>query len=225
MEALMALTTKDILIEKIAEKDKGYLLTRDILRAGISHVYFYDFLERHPEYTRQENGVYINESIVTPDYFYILSLHKKKLIFCGMSACYLLGLTGSVFLPSFYEVTFPSGYNRNRLKGKETGSDLFIEGKNLKVFYAKPKDMEAGSFFASTPLGHEVKVYQKEKAICQVIKNKNDYEPKLYRTVIRSFFSDPNVHTMQLTSFAREYKVYEQVMDYINLFYDIFAPN
>ena len=136
----MSFESHDDEIEVLAGKDPGYLLTRDILAAGIPHIYLYDYLERHPEYVKMENGVFVDTGRITPDLFYIMRLHKK-VVFSYMSACYLHGMTGLDVPPLIYEINLTHGYNKSRINskdhepgdGKKKPARILIEGKNLKV--------------------------------------------------------------------------------------------
>lgn len=212
----MGLDKYDAQIEEIAKKDPGYLLSRDVREANIPSPNFLDFLSRHPEYEKQERGVYVDESVATPDKFYLLSYHKN-VTYSHMSALYLHGLTGEHYLPDTYEITVPYAYNLNRMKGKNPVNNFFEEGRNLIVHQVYTKELNKGREEVTTPLGHKVVCYCADRAICEVVKNKNSYEMSLFKTVLKAYFSKPDLNSMRLAEYASMFEISDQMFEYMNL--------
>ena len=168
----MGLAAHDEAIEKLAEKDPGYLFTKDVSDAGIGRPYLYDYLSRHPEYKRMERGIYVDTSRTIPDDFYLLSLRKKKIIFSHLSALILSGVIKRDIAPTKMEITLPWNYNRYFLQDseEEDGSvsrRRFTEGRNVLVHTCESdKIWKDGITTASTLQGHQVRCYRKQRAIC-----------------------------------------------------------
>lgn len=215
----MPLTSKDDSIERIAAKDPGYLLTKDILAADISHPYLYDYLERHPEFERIERGIYVNTSIKNPDNMYILYL-KRKVIYSHLSALFLLGIIEKEVEPAVFDVTFPHNYNRGRMHGNNLDINRFVEGENLNAFVCSSSDLEKGIVEAKTIYGHTVKCYCADRAVCEVVKDRNRFSDKQYREAINGYFDKAKCECKDFTEllmYADMFKVRETMMDYINL--------
>ena len=215
----MPLTSKDDSIERIAAKDPGYLLTKDILAANISHPYLYDYLERHPEYERIERGIYVDTSKKNPDNMYILFL-KRKVIYSHITALFLLGIISKEIEPAVFDVTFPHNYNRGRMHGNNVDINRFVEGENINAFVCSSADLEKGVVEAKTIYGHIVRCYCADRAVCEVIKDRNKFSDKQYREAINGYFDktrNGSSDYSDLLKYADMFKVRSSVMDYINL--------
>ena len=225
----MPLDLHDAAIEELANADPGYLFTRDVSNAGIDRPYLYDYLVRHPEYERMERGVYVDTSRITPDNFYLLSLRKKKIIFSHVSALILTGVLKRYTQPDQMEITLPWNYNRCLLHEKEDESGnstkrRFVEGKNVLVHTCESAMVwKDGITEGTTLFGHTVRCYRKERAICEVIRDKDEYSHTVYKEAIRSFFKtngDAGSHPWDgklLLIYASMFGVSDTVMDYLNI--------
>jgi|GEM_PF-1042359 len=211
----MALTQKDFEIENIASRDPGYLLTKEITEAGIPRIYLTDYLIRHPNYERLERGVYVDTSVVTPDNFYILSLHKSA-VFSYFSALHLLGVTENKVQPNIFDITLPAGYNKGRVQGKNTGKNRFVEGENLRVHFTPRSKMQLGLETVKTQLGHNVPCFCAERSICEIEKHRKYFDEMQYHLAIRSFFGWEKMNTSRLLEFASEFNVFPAIWDYLN---------
>ena len=211
----MALTQKDNEIDAVASHDPGYLLTKEITDANIPRVYLTDYLVRHPNYERIERGVYVDTSMVTPDNFYILSLHKS-VIFSYFSALHLLGVMDNKVQPAVYDITLPAGYNKGRIQGKNTGGNRFVEGKNLRVHFTQRDKMQYGVETVKTSLGHTVSCFCAERSICEIVKHRKDFDEMQYHFAVKSCFNWENLNTAKLLAFAADFKVFPSIWDYLN---------
>ena len=212
----MARTQFDDEIIALSEKDPGYILSKDVSAAGIEHTYFSDFLIRHPEFVRQERGVYVNQFITEPDTYYILTLHKS-VTFSHLTALFLHGIV-PMEEKGMSDITLPHAYNKGRMQGNNDGPNMFVENDNIRIFRIYKKDYNRGRVEVNTPYGHKVIAYCPERAVCELISQKSVYGLSNYAKGIKGFFTQDKINLMQLEEFADLFDVKDAVAEYLALF-------
>lgn len=94
-------------IKKAAERQGGYITTKEVLDLGVNKVQLKKYVDQG--YLEKVNhGIYQLKSFFTDDY-YEAALVNKNIIFSHETALYLHGYTNRV--PQMLSVTVPSGYN------------------------------------------------------------------------------------------------------------------
>ncbi|MCD7769271.1 MAG: type IV toxin-antitoxin system AbiEi family antitoxin domain-containing protein [Oscillospiraceae bacterium] len=131
-------------LEALMEPNNGYLLTADVVAAGVSKTYLSQFVEEHsPE--RVAHWIYLSKDAWVDDY-YILYRTNRRIIFSHESALYLYNMVDRE--PSQIMVAVPAGYNATHLRRK-----------GIRVFQMKPEMYELGSVRVRTSMGNVVAAY------------------------------------------------------------------
>ena len=146
-------------LEKLIKNNNGVITTRMINDLNIHREYLQELI-RQGQLERVAYGVYITPD-VWEDKMLIHQLRKKKMIYSHETALYLNNLTDRE--PLAYTVTVPFGYNDSRLK-KE---GLIVHTVKVELF-------ELGVRDAKTVFGNIVKTYDRERTICDLIKDRNN---------------------------------------------------
>jgi predicted transcriptional regulator of viral defense system len=192
-------------IKSIIKTNGGYITREDIDKANIPSWFLSDFVKKN-KLIKVAPGFYASESYI-PDVYFILQRRFQKYIFSGVSALYLHKLTDRT--PDFIDVTAPQGYNptRNRI------DSLIIHKISNENLY------KLGITEAETMFGNTVKVYDEERTICDLIKNRNKYDSELFIKAIRSYIKKIN-NQSKLFKYARilgvENKVFEVMEVVVN---------
>ena len=148
--------SKTMVLEQLIEENNGYLLTSLAEKNQISRTYLMKYVKEHAM-EKVAQGIYITDD-VWPDELFILQTRNPSVIYSGETALYLHGLIDREYTEVC--ITVPNGYNATRLKGA-----------NVRVKYV-PKEIH-GMGVCSVPSisGNIVRAYDKERCICELIKD------------------------------------------------------
>ncbi len=190
-------------IREIADLNNGYIRTSDVEAVGISR----PMLKKYVNTGKLElvrKGLYIlSDDFV--DEFALIQVQSKKAIFSYGTALYLWGLSDCI--PHTFDITLPQGANISRLK-KDT--------KDLRCHYVQKELYNLGITKAQTHLGSTVLLYDKERCICDFIKDKNKVDIQIYTQAIKDYFNG-NVDIGKLLKYSKILKVEEKVRTYIEI--------
>ena len=185
--------------DKILELFKdGYLTTKDVTENNIPRTYLTK-LTKENEIERVSRGLYIRESSFVDD-FVVLQNKSKNAIFSNGTALYLHGFSNRI--PIKYDLTVNSGYNGTLQKDY-----------NVNLFYTKKELLNLGVIDYKLNSGNIIKVYDLEKTICDIIKNKKKIDAELFNKAIREYFYSKNKNTLKLYEYAKKMNIYNKVRD------------
>jgi predicted transcriptional regulator of viral defense system len=147
-------------LERLIEDRDGLILTKEVVAAGVPRQYLNIFV-RENRLERVAHGVYL-----TPDTFddemYRLQARNQRTIFSHETALYLHDLTDRD--PIEWSVTVPYGYNATHLRAE-----------GVKVYAVKKALHQMGVMELKTIYGRPIKAYNKERTICDIIRNRARY--------------------------------------------------
>ena len=175
---------------------KKYITTKEVENVGISRR-FLGFLVAKNKIIRLSRGIYTLPNELEDDYF-IIGNKSKYAIFSNLTALYFHGLCDRI--PVKYDVTVKSGY-----KGSLQKSD------NINLYYIKKENFELGLTNIETNYGNNVRVYDVERSICDIIKNKNKLDLELFNKAIRNYYYSKNKNIIRLYDYAEKLGIYEKV--------------
>jgi len=193
----------DILLEAI--KATNYLVSSKTLQEfGFQRFDIQKFVESQV-LSKVCFGVYcLTEKC--PDEFSVLQFRSDKIIYSHSTALYLLGMSDRV--PHIVEVTVPQGYNVSKLKR---------DYNNIKFHYVSPQVWSQGVIQVLTPQGFLVNVYDKERSVCDIIKNKNDIDNQIFIQAIREYFKESR-NNRKLVKISRLFNIEDEIRKYIEIF-------
>lgn len=145
-------------IRDLIQEDDGYLRIEKLAKYGITKEFAYSYLAQHPEIKRCGHGLYYDSSLIDPDYEYALTYHKGDLIFSHETALWLHGLIDE--RPRIMTVTLPAGYNTRHLTNKDY----------VYVYTFREDVYKTGIIDIGTRHNHTVRCYNKERAVCDVVR-------------------------------------------------------
>jgi len=143
-------------IHAIIEETGGIFGSADAQRRGVSRMMLCKYV-KSGFLERIAHGVYAAKDALV-DGLYVLQLRSPRLVFSHETALWLNGLTDRD--PLSIAVTVPSG--------APLGGRLRRE---CVCHYAKPEFMELGLSKAKTIYGHEVRCYNAERTMCDLVRN------------------------------------------------------
>jgi hypothetical protein len=146
---------------------------------------------------RISRGVYIKSNDI-PDEMVVLQNKSKNAIFSNTTSLFLHGLSNR--LPIKYDITIKSGYN---------GS--LQNASNVNLFYVKKELLELGVMNYKLDSGYSIRIYDLERTICDIIKNKKKLDQELVNKAIRKYFYSKKKDTIKLYDYAKKLNIYEKV--------------
>ena len=194
--------TKYEMINNSIKQNNGYLFVSDIESLGISRTYILKFV-RENNLERVGKGIYVTEE-TWPDMLYVYQLRAPQIIYSGETALYLNSLMDSEYSEVF--VSVPTGYNGNRLREKG-----IIVHQDREGIYG------LGVIDVKTQFGNTVKVYDKERCICDLIKNRNKYEVQTFQVAIKGYMRGRDKRLNRLIKYAEAMKIRDEVMKYVEV--------
>lgn len=196
----------DIIWEKIrsiAESSNGYIKTSDVEVAGISRPMIKKYLDAG-KLEQVRKGLYVLADGLV-DEFVLLQVQSSKAVYSYSTALYLWGLSDRT--PHIFDMTFPRGTNISRLKKDNT---------NLRCHYVDRDIYEIGITETISPQGANVKLYDKERCICDLIRNKEQIDIQLYSQAIKDYFkSKPD--NRKLLKYGKVFGIEDKIRTYMEV--------
>ena len=189
-------------IREILENQNGILLTSDLVKFGIPRTYL-SILVKRGEIRRISRGVYSAAGYMI-DEMISLQARYKGAIFSHETAIYLLGLTDRT--PLFYSMTVPAAYNATTLKASGT-----------KVYFVKRNLFLLGVITLKSPHGNDVKTYNLERTICDLLRNRNQIDIQLLNEALKNYVIHKDRNIDQLYNFAKQFRIQKIVREYIEV--------
>mgnify|MGYP004601189301 FL=1 len=176
----------------------GYLTTKDVTDNNIPRIYLTKLI-KEDKIERVSRGVYIKKNVLV-DEFIVLQGKSKYAIYSNTTALYLHGFSNRI--PIRYDITIKSGY-----KGSLQRED------NVNLFYTKKELLDLGVINYKLDSGNIIRVYDLDKTICDIIKNKKKIDAEIFNKAIREYFYSKKKNTLKLYEYAKKMNIYNKVRD------------
>lgn len=191
--------TKYEMMDSITEKNDGYLMTSAVQKAGISRTYLSKYVKDR-EMEQVEPGIYIHPEI-WPDPFYILQLKNKEVIFSNETALYLHGLMEHE--PARIFVSVKRGYNATHLIKR-----------GIKSYFVKKENFNEGVTVVKTPCGNDVRVYDIDRTICDMVLRKDEMDIQVFQTALKEYMSGQSKNVHRLMVYAKLLGIEQKIREY-----------
>ena len=181
----------------------GYLTTKDVTDNNIPRFYLTKLI-KESQIERVSRGVYIKKNELA-DEFVILQSKSKNAIYSNTTALYLHGFSNRI--PIKYDITINNGYNGSLQKED-----------NVNLFYTKRELLGLGVINYKLNSGNIIRVYDLDKTICDIIKNKKKIDAEIFNKAIREYFYSKKKNTLKLYEYAKKMNIYNKVRDTFEVF-------
>lgn len=190
-------------IENVAKRNNGHIKTSDVEEAGVSRPMIKKYLNAG-KLERVRKGLYVLADGFA-DEFALMQAQSSKAVYSYGTALYFWGLSDRV--PHILDMTFPRGANVSRLKK---------DNANLRCHYIDKELYKIGITETVSPQGATVKLYDKERCICDLIRNKNKVDIQIYVQAIRDYFNT-KADKRKLLKYSKVFGVEDKVRTYIEI--------
>ncbi len=189
-------------LEELIKASSGVITTSLAEENNIHREYLRE-MTRQGKLEKVAYGVYIAPD-AWEDKMLIHQLRRKKMIYSHETALYLHALTDRE--PLAYSVTVPFGYNDSRLK-KE----------GLIVHTVKQDLFELGVTTKETAFGNEVKVYDAERSICDLIRDRSNQDQAIITDALKKYVVRKDKDLNKLITFAGKFRVEKILNTYLEV--------
>ena len=187
----------------LIESNGGVVSAADLQHAGIERIGLYALLaneilkkESHGNYVLAENE---------PDEYKIIQNRSEKLIYSHGTALFLHGMSDRV--PHTLDITVPQGDNISRIKKTY---------QNTRFHYCKKELWNLGIMSVNTPMGYSVRVYDPERCICDMIRDKDNVDKQIYIQAIQEYFKG-KCNPRKMIKYAKEFNIESKVRNYMEV--------
>lgn len=136
------------------------------------------------------------------DEFYIYQKNNSYIVYSNETALYLHNLTDR--FPNPLSVTTKSGYH--------------VRNKKLKVYYVKEEFLDNNVVILNSPQGNPIYVYDIERTICDIVKNKNRMDPQVYIQGLQNYFLRGKPNLRKLSKISKLLNIQQKMMSIIELY-------
>lgn len=189
-------------LEELINSSKGVITTKMINAQGFHREYLREFV-RQGKLERVKHGIYITPEM-WEDKMLINQLRKEKMIYSHETALFLHELTDRD--PLAYCVTVPTGYNTSKLNQD-----------GLIVYTIKKELLELGICKKETVFGNEVKTYNMERAICDILRDRNNQDAALVSDALKKYIQRKDKDLNQLMQYAALLRIEKVLRTYLEV--------
>ncbi|MDD6917749.1 MAG: type IV toxin-antitoxin system AbiEi family antitoxin domain-containing protein [bacterium] len=196
-------------LSKMMETGDGSISRKDALANGVPPATFARYV-RLNQLAKIRRGVYAKTE-GTVDDLYQFQRRYPKIVYSGITALYLLGLTDRI--PDLIEFTVAKGY---RVRKESAGSRVICHVENNAELFGM------GNVNSKTIFGNIVTCFSKEKMVVEMMRKRDEYDSELFLKALKTFLKGTDKEMDFLFEYARMRKIEEKVyrileaMDYEN---------
>ena len=192
------------MLKEMAKKTGGMITTSQIEKAGISRVLIPTFIDEGI-LVKEARGIYYYADEF-PDDLQIIQANNPRVVYSYGTALYLWDMSDRT--PHVWDVSVPQGFNATRLKK---------DNKNIRLHYINADKWSVGITETLTPDGNNVRLYDKERCIIDLIKKKDKIDKQLYLQALHEYFNDRTNDHVQLIRYAKIFHIERPVRDYMDI--------
>ncbi len=151
---------------------------------------------------QSSRGVYMLADEFEDEYL-ILQKRYARGIYSHATALYLHGYSDRV--PLSLHMTFPIGYNSRTLKSE-----------NVKVTRVSKTNYDLGISTIMSPYGNEIKVYDLERSLCDVLRGQGD-DIQIVQAAFKKYAVSKDKDVNRLVAYSKQLLVEPKVRTYMEV--------
>jgi len=189
-------------LNKLIEKKGGLIFTKEVEAEHIPRQYLTILVEKG-KLERVSRGVYITPSTFD-DEMYRYQIKNQRIIYSHETALYLHDLTDRD--PLKWSVTVPFGYNASHLRDE-----------GIQVYTVKKSLHQMGVIEMKTQFGRDIKVYNKERTICDIARNRNNMDIAVLNDGIKRYLESKDKNIPLLMRYAKKLDIQNVLINYVEI--------
>lgn len=192
-------------ILQLAYEKNGIIRTQDVTDAGLRRDYLAT-LVKMGHLLKIRHGLYQLYDTIVDDQ---VELQKRypNTVFSYGNALYFHNLSDRV--PHHMTITVLQGANVSQLKKDYV---------DLEVHYVKNKEiLDLGKTTGENVFGQPIILYDKERCICDLVKDRKHLEKQLFTDALKGYFKSDSVDYIKLIRYAKKLGVEDKVRLYMEV--------
>ena len=173
-------------------KEKGCITNKEVEKLGIKRYKLAELVHKG-KLERVKNGVYKKKDDID-DELVLISYNNEKVVFSFHTALFLLGLSDRT--PNSFHISVPQGYN---------------------VGHIKKENFDIGIITVKTAFGNEVKCYDMERSICDIVSERNAMDKQIFVDAITGYFNSKGKNMRNLIKYSRILGVEDEIRKYMEV--------
>jgi predicted transcriptional regulator of viral defense system len=186
----------------LLDESKGYITAAQVTKAGLQRRTLGELIAAKRVY-RAARGIYALPEAWEDEMFF-LQYRFTKGIFSNETALYLHGLSDRT--PSVYTMTFPHGYGAGHLRNS-----------GITAKYVKPEIHELGITKLPSPCGNSLRVYDRERTLCDIVKGQNGCDVQLVKQAMKAYAGSNEKDMAKLIDCAEKLRVKPKILRYMEV--------
>lgn len=188
-------------LEKIlclVQKNDGYITTKEVVENGLNKM----ALKRLCDgglLERVSTGCYSLPNIFNDEYYKIIS-KSKNAVFSYATSLFLHDLSDRT--PLYFDITVPRGYG-GPLQNIETVSLHYVDNSLLNL----------GMEIIKSPFGMNIKCYDVERTICDIIKDRNHMDKEIYSKALKWYAERKDKDMLKLAKYSKKLNIEKEVVE------------
>ena len=185
-------------ILELTKKNGGYITTKEITSQNLNKMALKRLCDKN-FLKRISTGHYSLPNMINDDYYKIIS-KSKNAIFSYTTALFLHNLSDRT--PLYFDITVPRGYGGS-LQNIDTVSLHYVDISLLTL----------GLEIIKSPLGREIKCYNMERTICDIIKDKKNIDKEIYTKALKWYAERKDKDLLKLAIYSKKLKIEKEVAE------------
>ena len=185
-------------ILELTKKNGGYITTKEITSQNLNKMALKRLCDKN-FLKRISTGHYSLPNMINDDYYKIIS-KSKNAIFSYTTALFLHNLSDRT--PLYFDITVPRGYGGS-LQNIDTVSLHYVDISLLTL----------GLEIIQSPLGREIKCYNMERTICDIIKDKKHIDKEIYTKALKWYAERKDKDLLKLAIYSKKLKIEKEVAE------------
>lgn len=184
------------------KRNNNTITTEQVVKLGFTRALLSNYV-KNGLLERERQGVYVLADSIHDD-MYTLMLCSKKIIFSHDTALFLNDLSERT--PFTHSVTIPSN---TKLSG--TLQEECI------CYYIKPELHQLGVIIKKTTLGNEVRCYNAERTVCDILRSRNRLDEETVVSAIKNYANSLDKDLNLLAAYAPQFGVDKILRRYLEV--------
>jgi len=203
MEAMIRMEYDNDSLKVVIESLGGIASAKELAEAGVSKLSLHQGMINGCISKESHGNYFITDN--QPDEYRMIQNRSDKMIFSHGTALFLLGLSDRV--PHELDITVPQGDNVSRIKR---------DYENTRFHYCKKDLWDVGIIEVTTPQGYDVKIYDLERCICDLIRDKKNVDSQIYTQALKEYFSG-KCNPRKIVKYAKKFNIEDKVRTYMEV--------
>ena len=185
-------------ILQLTQENNGYITTKEIVDNGLSKMALKRLCD-NGLLKRVSTGYYSLPNMINDDYYKII-YKSKNAVFSYNTSLFLHELSDRT--PLYFDVTVPRGYG-----GPLQNIDV------VSLHYVDKNILNLGMEIIKSPFGMDIKCYDVERTICDIIKNKNNMDKEIYTKALKWYAEKKDKDMLKLAKYSKKLNIEKKVAE------------